>query len=242
MNPTATQASSAGEDIPRETVDSPHSNHDSTPNFGEYSYERVANSLSKDILSSPVSPSPLKTSSVLALPSPILVHTLSVEIVPSLASLLPEDNTRILSEFSDRHVGFLLPEGNYPSTFPRLVYTLFADFPRFVHSHPVVELLSAHKGRVVEDLRALSLFGFKGYWFDELSRYFDRHIPSAALKDLEKITDATFAQEQRNNDLKSQIDRLKTKLSQGEAELDRLNAKRIEVEESRAGLDAPFSI
>ncbi|KAJ1396104.1 hypothetical protein SESBI_32840 [Sesbania bispinosa] len=199
--------------------------------------EEVANypadSASKEVMGSPADTSPHKViaqSNALALPSPVPVQALSVEVVPILASLLPDYDAHVLSEFSAHHAGFLFPENAFPQAFLKPAYALFVNFLRFVCSHSAMELLSSYKNKVVEDLKALSVFGFKGDWFDDLSCRFDRHIPSAALEDLTKITDTALSLELHNNDLRSEIDRLKLELSQGEAELEQLNAKRREVE------------
>ncbi|KAJ1395125.1 hypothetical protein SESBI_33652 [Sesbania bispinosa] len=234
----ATQGSSIEKGVDGDEVDSPGSDHDSTPSCG--SILAGCHGLSSPIETS--SPKMLTQSNAVAFPAPVHVQVLSVEAVPILSSLLPDDDARVLSEFSARHAGFLLPEDVFPRAFLKPAYTLFADFLRFVRSHSAMELLSSHKNKVVEDLKALSLFGFKGDWFDDLSCRFDRHVPSAALEDLTKITDAALSLELRNNDLRSEIDRLKLELSQGETELEQLNAKRKEVEDARAGLDISFSI
>ncbi|KAJ1387520.1 PMD domain-containing protein [Sesbania bispinosa] len=117
-----------------------------------------------------------------------------------------------------------------------------AKFLHFIRSHHTIALLRTHKEKVMSDLKALSLFGFKGAWFDELSRSLDRHIPSAALEDLDKIREATMNQEKQNTDLKAQIERLKLELNQGELELERLSAKRREIEDAHAGLDVLLNV
>ncbi|KAJ1378776.1 Aminotransferase-like, plant mobile domain [Sesbania bispinosa] len=217
----ATQGSSIEKGVDGDEADSPGLDHDSTPSCGSIPAdaiveEIVPDSISKGAMDSPIetsSPKMLTQSNAVTFAAPVPMQVLSVEPVPILASLLPDDDARVLSEFSARHAGFLLPEDVFPRAFLKPAYTLFADFLRFVRSHSAMELLSSHKNKVVEDLKALSLFGFKGDWFDDLSCRFDRHVPFATLEDLTKITDAALSLELRNNDLRTEIDRLKLELS-----------------------------
>ncbi|KAJ1397784.1 hypothetical protein SESBI_31576 [Sesbania bispinosa] len=231
-----TQGSSAEKDTHGETVDSPESNHDSTPSpDGVNDY--VADSASKEGVSPLEVPSPEKVAMVdsvipekaavvissiaekavivasstdvpfietsLGVPVPTSPHP-DVEVVPILASLLPE--------------AFLKP-----------AYALFVDFLHFIRSHSFIELLSTYKSKVVEDMKALSLFGFQGQWFDELKHSFDRSVPLAALEDLDKINSSILSLEARNNELKTEINRLQTTLDQGEEELEMLKTKHKDV-------------
>ncbi|KAJ1399528.1 hypothetical protein SESBI_30291 [Sesbania bispinosa] len=187
------------------------------------------------------------TSLEAALPSPVITPHVGasgekepIVVVPLLASLLSSDAAMVLSEFSACHAGFLLPEDILPHAFLRPAYTFFAEFLQFVRSHSVMELLSSYRDKVMEDLKAISLFGFKGEWFKALSRRFDHNVPPAALEDLGKIIEAASGVELRNDELKSEIKRLQLELVQGEAELTRLNARRAEIEGARIGLDVLF--
>ncbi|KAJ1396918.1 Aminotransferase-like, plant mobile domain [Sesbania bispinosa] len=162
-----------------------------------------------------------------------------METVPVLASLLSEDDARLLSDFSSRNDGFLLSEDFFPSAFMKPAYSLFADFLRFVRSQPLVDLLHSHKARISSDLKALSLFGFKGIWFDALCRCFDQPIPPLALENLDEICNAIIVQDQKNVDLRAEIDRLRAELFHGETKLKELIVKRKEVEDARAILAIP---
>ncbi|KAJ1404095.1 Aminotransferase-like, plant mobile domain [Sesbania bispinosa] len=175
-------------------------------------------------------------------PSLNVGKVLSTEVIPIFSSLLLEKDARVLSDFSIRHAGFLLPDGVNPTTLLKPVYSLFAEFLRFVRSHSVVELLGTFKDKVMSDLKALSLFGFKGDWFEELSHCINRHIPSATLEDSEKIKEVVVAQEKYNVDLRVQLERIQLELSQGEMEVERLKAKWKTIEEARSGLNAPFNL
>ncbi|KAJ1400916.1 hypothetical protein SESBI_29215 [Sesbania bispinosa] len=187
------------------------------------------------------------TSLEAALPSPVITPPVGasgekepIVVVPLLASLLSSDAAMALSEFSARHAGFLLPEDILPHAFLRPAYTFFAEFLHFMRSHSVMELLSSYRDKVMEDLKALSLLGFKGEWFEALSRRFDHNVPPADLEDLGKIIEAASGVELRNDELKSEIKRLQLELVQGETELTRLNARRAEIEGARIGLDVLF--
>ncbi|KAJ1385749.1 hypothetical protein SESBI_41411 [Sesbania bispinosa] len=191
---------------------------------------------------SPVTVVPSEAASPSTIVVPPHKESALVGVIPTLASLLPEDDAIILSEFSARHVGFLLPEDVFPRVYLKPAYSVFAEFLRFVRSHSIIELLSTHKDKVMEDLKAFSLFGFKGEWFDELSRRLDHQISAIALEDLSEVTKAALNVELHNTELKSEIDHLKLELAQGETELARLNAKHKEIEEARAGLNVMFDI
>ncbi|KAJ1423466.1 Aminotransferase-like, plant mobile domain [Sesbania bispinosa] len=171
--------------------------------------------------------------------SSVIVPASPMETVPVLASLLSEDDARLLSDFSSRNDGFLLSEDLFPSTFMKPAYSLFADFLRFVRSQPLVDLLHSHKARISSDLKALSLFGFKGIWFDALCRCFDQPIPPMALENLDEICNAIIVQDQKNVDLRAEIDRLRAELFLGETKLKELIVKRKEVEDARAILAIP---
>ncbi|KAJ1410173.1 Aminotransferase-like, plant mobile domain [Sesbania bispinosa] len=257
-----TQGSSAGPNAEEETAESPNSDHD--VDVDGY----VPDSVSKECVNSPtcvevidsappVDVTPLEvidsvppidaTSLESALPSPVITPPVGasgekepIVVVPLLASLLSSDVAMALSEFSARHAGFLLPEDILPHAFLRPAYTFFAEFLHFVRSHSVMELLSSYRDKVMEDLKALSLFGFKGEWFEALSRRFDHNVPPAALEDLGKIIEAASGVELRNDELKYEIKRLQLELVQGEAELARLNVRRAEIEGARIGLDVLF--
>ncbi|KAJ1437619.1 hypothetical protein SESBI_03618 [Sesbania bispinosa] len=128
----------------------------------------------------------------------------------------------------------------FPPAFMRPAYNLFAEFSRFVRSHSFVELLSSYKAKITKDLKALSLFGFKGDWFDSLFCCFDQQVPSSALEDLEEISKAILTQEQSNDEMRAEIDRMKTELAVGEAKLEQLIARREAVMEARAKLVVPI--
>ncbi|KAJ1410976.1 Aminotransferase-like, plant mobile domain [Sesbania bispinosa] len=173
---------------------------------------------------------------------PYPAQSLSVEIVPILASLLPENEAHMLSEFSRSHSGFLLSEDVYPRAFLKPAYALFVDFLHFIRSHSVVELLSTHKSKVVEDMKTLSLFGFQGQWFDGLKHSFDRPVPPAALEDLDKINTSILSLEVRNNELKAEINRLQVALDQGEAKLKQLKIKQKDVVDARSCFDVSLDL
>ncbi|KAJ1431732.1 hypothetical protein SESBI_06971 [Sesbania bispinosa] len=171
-----------------------------------------------------------------------LARTLAIKVVPLLSSILFEEDAYLLSEFAVNHDGFLLLESAFPVAFLKPAYTFFVDFLRFTRAHPFMELLSSHKDKVMEDLKALGCFDFKGAWLDELSHHFSRSISTATFEDLQLVVDAMHLQEQHNANLRYPIELLGAELTQGEVELTRLDAKRKEIEEARSGLNADFHI
>ncbi|KAJ1426536.1 Aminotransferase-like, plant mobile domain [Sesbania bispinosa] len=80
----------------------------------------------------------------------------------------------------------------------------------------------------------------EGDWFDSLCRCFDQEPPSSALEDLEEISKTILIRKQNNDEMRAEIDRLKSGLIVGEAELKNLIAKREAVMEARAKLVVPF--
>ncbi|KAJ1390989.1 hypothetical protein SESBI_37008 [Sesbania bispinosa] len=87
--------------------------------------------------------------------------------------------------------------------FLKPAYVVFADFLRFVRTHSIPDLLSVHKDKVAEELKALALFGFKGNWFDKITDHLNQTIPSVAFEDMEKLADAIAQQSRCNNELRT---------------------------------------
>ncbi|KAJ1441596.1 Aminotransferase-like, plant mobile domain [Sesbania bispinosa] len=138
--------------------------------------------------------------------------------------------------------GFLVLDSSLPPTFLKPANTLFADLLRFLCSHTVVKLIGASKGRVLSDLKALLLFGFKGAWVDELHRRLDQPIPPAALEDLHKVSMAVRHSEQCVTELREHFESVKAELDRSVIELDHLKAKEKEIEEARASLGTLFDL
>ncbi|KAJ1418132.1 putative acyl-CoA-binding domain-containing protein 4 [Sesbania bispinosa] len=63
-----------------------------------------------------------------------------------------------------------------------------------------------------------------------------------AFEDLQQAMDVVRLQEQRNSQLRTQIEALNSELAQGEAELVRLNAKCTEINDTHIGLNVDFHI
>ncbi|KAJ1397148.1 Aminotransferase-like, plant mobile domain [Sesbania bispinosa] len=159
-----------------------------------------------------------------------------------LSSLLPEEDAHMLVDFASRHEGFLLSEKDFPLAFLKPAYAVFADFLRFVRTHSVADLLGVHKGKVVGDLKALALFGFKGGWFERIVEQLSQSIPLAAFEDMEKLADAIIQQSQRSNELKTQLEHLEAELAQSKSELERLSLRRKEIEDARAILNSSLDL
>ncbi|KAJ1386450.1 hypothetical protein SESBI_40813 [Sesbania bispinosa] len=138
---------------------------------------------------------------------------LSAGVHPLLSTLLPEGDALLLSEFSATHDGFLLSESAFPVAFIKLASSFFAYFLRFMRAHSYMDLLSVKKDKVVEDLKTLRCFGFNGAWLDELFAQFDHSIPAMAFEDLQQAMDAVRLQEQRNSQLRTQIEALNSELA-----------------------------
>ncbi|KAJ1406583.1 hypothetical protein SESBI_24938 [Sesbania bispinosa] len=159
-----------------------------------------------------------------------------------LVSLLPDSDGAIIREFVSRHTDFSFPDPALPSAFLKPAYVVLADLLHFIRAHTAVDLMCLHKGKIASDLEALALFGFKGGWLDQLARHHTVPLPSAALEDLQKITNGILEQEQRNSDIKVQLERLTLDLANGESEFERLKIKQKEIEDVHAGLASLFSI
>ncbi|KAJ1399324.1 hypothetical protein SESBI_30425 [Sesbania bispinosa] len=176
----------------------------------------------------------------------------SLKGVPSAAKLdVPEDATT-------RAANVTSPQGNNASYSTRgffkghaadlsveivpILGSLLSDEDAKVLNHTIA-LLGAHKEKVMNDLKALSsLFGFKGLGLMSFPNVWIVIFLLQALEDLDKIREAAMNQEKRNVDLKAQIERLNLELTRGELELERLSAKRREIEDARAGLDVLLNI
>ncbi|KAJ1403689.1 hypothetical protein SESBI_27141 [Sesbania bispinosa] len=108
------------------------------------------------------------------------------------------------------------------------------------------DFASRHEGflldKVAEDLKALALFGFKWGWFDKLVDRLNQTVPLAVFEDMEELANAIVQQSQRNDELRTQLARLRAELVQGESELERLSLKRQEIEDARAILNSSLDL
>ncbi|KAJ1397120.1 hypothetical protein SESBI_32026 [Sesbania bispinosa] len=259
IHESASPNSSAGKVVTDERVDPTNSDHSSSPTNNVVKASQGLDKASEEVDSKTQSHICLVTTEadiveteqivhsqalVVALPlSPFhSAYALAVKVVPLLSSIFSKEDAYLLSVFAVNHDGFLLPESAFPIAFLKPSYTFFTDFLPFTRAHPFMELLCTHKDKVMEDLKALGCFGFKGAWLDELSHQFSRSIPATTFEDLHQVVDAMCLQEQHNASLKHQIECLSTELTLGEAELARLDAKRKEIEEARSGLNVDFHI
>ncbi|KAJ1397728.1 Aminotransferase-like, plant mobile domain [Sesbania bispinosa] len=209
--------------------------------------EAQAQSITSPALDVPETPDPTMIPHTEAVSSQALIvvplSTLApTDVHPSLSSLLSNKDALLLTEFASSHNDFLLAESAFPAAFMKLAYSFFTNFLRFMRSNPFMDLLSVKRDKVVEDLKTLCCFGFKGKWLEDLFAQVDRSIPAMAFEDLQQALDAVRDQEQRNSTLRTQIDALSAELTNGETELIRLNAKCSEIKDARVGFDADFHI
>ncbi|KAJ1408147.1 hypothetical protein SESBI_23676 [Sesbania bispinosa] len=127
----------------------------------------------------------------------------SASVASVLVSLLPDTDVAIVREFVSNHADISFPDSGLPPAFLKPAYTVLADFLHFIRAHTVVHLMHLYKDKIVNDLKALSLFGFRGNWFDQLVHQLIVPFPSAALEELQKATNAILEQEQRNSDIRA---------------------------------------
>ncbi|KAJ1405754.1 hypothetical protein SESBI_25667 [Sesbania bispinosa] len=171
-------------------------------------------------------------------PPPSTAHSLLTSGMTHVSALMSEEDARMLSEFFERHPGFLVSDSNLPSAFLRPAYALFSELLRALQSHSMIELIGVLKERLLSDLNALSLFGFKGDWLNKLSCHLAQPVPPAAFEDLSKVTQDVHLLEQRVAELQQHMEAVKAELDQKVAELDRLRIREKEIRGARASLDA----
>ncbi|KAJ1408171.1 Aminotransferase-like, plant mobile domain [Sesbania bispinosa] len=151
----------------------------------------------------------------------------------SLSLGMHTSDARLLKEFSERHAGFLLSE-SYPSSYQRLAYEQFLDLLKRLRSNSILALLGPLKSEILDKLKMLSCLGFKGAWFDELMRFFQKSVSPSVFEESGKIFEAVKM-------LQSKIDKEKASLVLHESELSKLLTKQKEIEDAQSGLKAMFT-
>lgn len=172
-----------------------------------------------------------------------------VVLVPSLATLLPPEDARLLSKFSATHEGFLLSEETHPPIIRRLAYENFTSFLKFLNSHTTLALLTTLRASVCDQLQVLRYSGFKGEWFYLLVRRLDHHhYPYIAEEDLKELTQLEAVYSQQTDALLKEIQVLSRKLHElngkyfaGKEALEHIFYKKQQIMKDRKSLDVPFT-
>ncbi|KAJ1396550.1 Aminotransferase-like, plant mobile domain [Sesbania bispinosa] len=224
----------------------------SSPPADDHTAEGVKESLSKEVVctkgvNSPSASSVRAHAPQLAIPLSSVppsstAHSLRSGGMVPLSSLLSEEDARVFSEFIERHPGFMVPDSGLPSAFLKPACALFSEFLRMLQSHSVVELMGNLRERLLGDINALSLFGFKGDWLNTLSCQLAQPVPSVAFEDLGKVTEGIHLLEQRVVELRQQMEAMKEEMDQKVAELEQLKIKEKEITNARTNLDVVLDL
>ncbi|KAJ1441903.1 hypothetical protein SESBI_01108 [Sesbania bispinosa] len=91
--------------------------------------------------------------------------SLDVGFPGMLGEMFAPEDVQLLSAFAYRHAGFVL-DVTYPLTYQHLVYEQFLLFYKQLSFKLFVHLLGHLKPLMLEKLKVLSCFGFKGVRFD----------------------------------------------------------------------------
>ena len=157
--------------------------------------------------------------------------------------LLPED-TVIIREFVASNAEFTLPTF-HPFPYKKKAYETFVTLWKVLKSHSLLQLSNEHRDFVLSHIDSLSLYSFKGTWFDKMASTLQQAVPPGTSEDLLKVKFQKAVRSARVSKLKQESSQLSnhlqdvnSELATESTELERL----VDREKALAAFNIPFSL